>query len=114
MEGDPLTLEGPGAREAFERLWNLAPYLEPASTTIQFDTANNALITNEVSLVDNWTYGIKVVMGDLGKTDIKVTDRWPGNKRILGGDVLATPTGVPPERKERAIKLIERLVAKET
>jgi ABC-type glycerol-3-phosphate transport system substrate-binding protein len=114
MEGDPLTLQGPKTREAFKRLWDLAPYLDPASTSIQFDTANQALINNEVSLVDNWTYGIKVVMKDLGKTEIKVTDRWPGSKRILGGDVLAIPTGVPPERKERAIKLIERLVAKET
>ena len=114
MGGDPLTLADAGARQAFTCLWNLAPYLEPASTSIQFDTANNALITNEVALVDNWTYGIKVVMGDFEKTEIDVTGRWPGSKRVLGGDVLAIPTGVPPERKERAIKLIERLVAKET
>jgi multiple sugar transport system substrate-binding protein len=116
MGGDPLTLdpEDDGVRQAFERLWNLAPYLERASTTYKFDSANKALFRNKVALVDNWTYGIKVVMGDLGKKGIKVTDRWPGSIRVLGGDVLAIPTGVPPERKERAIKLIERLVAKET
>jgi hypothetical protein len=37
-----------------------------------------------------------------------------GSRSILGGDVLAIPTGLSQERKEQAIRLIEQLVAKET
>jgi ABC-type glycerol-3-phosphate transport system substrate-binding protein len=118
MGGDPLNLRGPEAREAFreafKRLWKLAPYLEPESKNIQFDTANNFLIANKVSMVDNWTYGIKVVMGVHQKQNIKVTRGLPGSFHVLGGDVLAIPTGISKERVERAIKLIEQLVAKET
>jgi ABC-type glycerol-3-phosphate transport system substrate-binding protein len=114
MGGDPLTLKGPKAREAFKRLWKLAPYLEPESKNIQFDTANNFLIANKVSVVDNWTDGIKVVMGAHKKKNIKVTRGLPGSFHVLGGDVLAIPTGISKEREERAIKLIEQLVAKET
>jgi trehalose transport system substrate-binding protein len=112
MGGDPLTLADAGAREAFKRLWALAPYLEPESNKIQFDTANNVLITNKVSVVDNWTYGIKVVMGDFEKTQIRVTPGMRGSVRVLGGDVLAIPKGA--RHPEQAIKLIEQLVAKET
>jgi trehalose transport system substrate-binding protein len=112
MGGDPLTLADAGARQAFTRLWNLAPYLEPESTKIQFNTANDMLISNKVSLVSNWTYGIKVVLENAGKTHIKVSPEWPGSTHVLGGDLLAIPQGAP--HPERAIKLIELLVAKPT
>jgi ABC-type glycerol-3-phosphate transport system substrate-binding protein len=112
MGGNPLTLADAGARQAFTRLWNLAPYLEPESTKIQFDTANDMLINNKVSVVDNWTYGIKVVMENAGKTHIKVTPGLRESAHVLGGDVLAIPQGAP--HPERAIKLIEQLVAKQT
>jgi ABC-type glycerol-3-phosphate transport system substrate-binding protein len=65
-----------------------------------------------VSVVDNWAYGIKVVMGDFEKKNIKVTPGWRGSVRVLGGDVLAIPKNAP--HPERAIKLIEQVVAKET
>jgi hypothetical protein len=90
----------------------LAPYLEPESTKIQFNSANEMLISNKVSLVSNWTYGIKVVMENAGKTDIKVAPGWPGSAQVLGGDLLVIPQGAP--HPERAIKLIELLVTKPT
>jgi trehalose transport system substrate-binding protein len=113
MGGDPLTLADAGARQAFTLLWNLAPYLEPESTKIQFNTANDMLIDNEVAMVSNWTYGIKVVMENAGKTYIKVAHEWPEkSKFVLGGDVLAIPQGAP--HPDLAIKLIERLISTET
>jgi ABC-type glycerol-3-phosphate transport system substrate-binding protein len=114
MGGNPLTLDGPKARQAFEQLWNLAPYLAPESPEIQFDSANSVLIADQVAVVDNWTYGIKVVMRDHEKKNIKVTSGLQSSVHVLGGDVLAIPTGVPKERVERAIKLIEQLVSKKT
>jgi trehalose transport system substrate-binding protein len=112
MGGDPLRLDDEGAREAFKRLWNLAPNLAPESNDIQFDTANNVLITDKVSMVDNWTYGIKEVMGTFKKTHIKVTPGLRESAHVLGGDVLAIPKGAP--HPERAIKLIKQIVAKQT
>jgi trehalose transport system substrate-binding protein len=112
MGGNPLTLADAGARQAFTRLWNLAPYLEPDSNTIQFDTANEMLISNTVSVVDNWTYGIKEVMESHKKTPIQVIPGLEKSAHVLGGDVLAIPTGAP--HPERAIKLIKKLVAKQT
>src|SRR5262245_48038122 len=53
-------------------------------------------------------------MGDFAKTNIQVTPGVRGSVSVLGGDVLAIPTGLPQERKERAIELIKHLIAKET
>jgi hypothetical protein len=112
MEGEPLTLADAGTQQAFTYLWNLAPFLAPESSTIQFDTANNVLITDKVSMVDNWPFGIKVVMGDFKKAHIKVTPGVEKSAHVLGGDVLAIPRGAP--HPEWAIPLIEQLVAKQT
>ena len=100
MNGAPLNFEHPKTQEALTRLWNIAPSLWPGSKDLQFDTANSALITDRVAAVDNWTYGMKVVMAEFGKTHIKVT-ALPGNVPVLGGDVLAIPTKAPD--KKRAI-----------
>ena len=86
MGGNPLTLDDDEEHgRPLLYLWNLAPYLAPESTTTQFDTANNILITDEVAVVDNWTYGIKVVMGDFEKTHIKVTSGWLEEERACPG-----------------------------
>jgi trehalose transport system substrate-binding protein len=113
--GDPLTLDGPGAQQAFRLLWNLAPYLEPESDHIQFDTATMVLVTGQVSIVDNWPFGIKEVMETFKKTHIKETSGLQGSwtsVHVLGGDVLAIPRGAP--HPEDAIKLIKQLIAKQT
>lgn len=67
------------------------------------------LINDDVTWVSNWSYGIKVVIENAGKTDIRVSSDWlKGGKRVLGGDVLAVPQRAP--HPELAIKLIGRLV----
>jgi ABC-type glycerol-3-phosphate transport system substrate-binding protein len=113
MGGNPLTLADEGARQAFTHLWNLAPYLASESTTIQFDSANEMLINDKISLISNWTYGIKVVIENAGKTNIRVSPgALEGGTHVMGGDLLAIPVGAP--HPEQAIKLIELLVAKQT
>jgi trehalose transport system substrate-binding protein len=114
-ERKPLTLkeDDAGAQQAFKLLWDLAPYLERESTNIQFNTANDMLINNEVALVSNWTYGIKVVRENARKTHIRVSPSWlKGGTRVLGGDVLAIPRGAL--HPELASKLIKLLIAKQT
>jgi len=113
--GDPLTLDDEGSIEAFTRLQELEPYLAEEYTETRFDTANEFLITDEVYLVRNWTYGIKVVVEDAGKEEIKPSSGWKGPKRevhVLGGDVLAIPKGAP--HPEESIKLMELLIGEES
>ena len=111
--GDPLTLDDDGSREAIRFLKELAPYI-PGSRTVQFDTANELLIDDQVYLVDNWTFAIKVVVEDFGKEEIKANSGWSGPEQeshVLGGDVLAVPKGAP--NADLAVRLIELLVSKE-
>jgi trehalose transport system substrate-binding protein len=113
--GDPTTLNGDGAKRAFTFLKELEPYLAVEYAETRFDTANELLIDDQVYLVCNWTYGIKVVVEDAGKTEIKAYRGWRGPQEevhVLGGDVLAVPKGAP--HPEEAVKLIELLLEKET
>ena len=113
--GDPLTLNDDRSREAFEFLQELEPYLAPEYVETRFDTANELLIDDQVYLVDNWTFGIKVVIEEAEKAEIKVYSGWngPGGEvHVLGGDVLAVPKGAA--HGDKAIKLIELLLSKET
>jgi len=112
--GNPLTLDDDESWRAFEFLKELELYLAPEYEETRFDTANELLISDVVYLVSNWPYGIKVVIEDAGKEEIKVYSGWRGPKgeaHILGGDVLAVPKGAP--HKKKAIKLIELLLEKE-
>jgi len=112
--GDPLTLADKGSREAFTFLQELEPKLAPEYAETRFDTANELLIDEQVYLVMNWTFAIKVVVEDAGKTEIKAYSGWRGPKgefHVLGGDVLAIPKGAP--HAEKAAKLLELLLSKE-
>jgi trehalose transport system substrate-binding protein len=113
--GDPLTLDGDGSKDAFEFLRRLEPYLADEYEETRFDTANELLISDVVYLLSNWTYGIKVVIEDAGKTEVEVYSGWEGPQRevhVLGGDVLAVPKGA--HHKEKAIELIKLLLEIET
>ena len=113
--GDPMSLDDSGSREAFAFLQKLEPYLAPEYVETRFDTANGLLIDEEVYLVCNWTYGIKIVVEDAGKSEIKAYSGWRGPQgevHVLGGDVLAVPKGAPNANK--AVKLIELLLEKNT
>ncbi len=113
--GDPMTLDDDRTRMAFEFLQDLSEYLAPQYTETDWDTANEYLINDAVYLVDNWTFGIKVIVEDARKTEIKAYSGWEGPGRefhVLGGDVLAVPKGAP--HPEKAVKLIELLLSQET
>jgi len=113
--GDPMSLDDSGSRAAFAFLQKLEPYLAPEYVETRFDTANGLLIDEEVYLVCNWTYGIKIVVEDAGKNEIKAYRGWRGPQgevHVLGGDVLAVPKGAPNANK--AVKLIELLLEKDT
>ena len=112
--GDPFTLDDDGSRDAFDFLQQLEPYLAREHVDTSFDTANELLIDNEVYLVSNWTYGIKVVIEDAGKEEIGVYSGWEGPQRefhTLRGDVLAIPKGA--RKPDAARKLIELLLSRE-
>ena len=113
--GDALALDDDGSREAFTFLQQLEPYLAPEYVETRFDTANELLIDEHVYLAANWTFGIKVIVEDAGKKQIKAYPGWWGPEtevHVLGGDVLAIPKGAP--NPNQAIKLIELLLSKET
>ena len=113
--GDPLALDDDESREAFEFLQELEPYLATEYKDTRFDTANELLIDDQVYLVDNWTFGIKVVVEDAGRKEIKAYSGWSGpggEAHVLGGDVLAVPKGA--SHSDKAIELIRLLVSKET
>jgi len=112
---DPLTLDDDGSREAFAFLKELEPYLAPEYAETTFDTANELLIDDQVYLVSNWTFGIKVVVEDAGKKGIKAYSGWQGPEgavHVLGGDVLAVPKGAP--HPDKAVTLIELLLSRES
>jgi len=111
--GDPFTLADQGSVDALAFLQKLEPYLAREYAETRFDTANELLIDEVVYLVDNWTFGIKVVVEDAGKEEIKAYSGWKGPKEechTLGGDVMAVPKGAP--HPDKAIELIELLISK--
>jgi trehalose transport system substrate-binding protein len=112
--GDPVRLSDEGSRKTFEFLQELEPYLAPEYAETSYDTANELLIDEHVYLVMNWTFAIKVVVEDAGKTEIKAYSGWRGPQgefHVLGGDVLAIPKGAP--HPNEATKLLELLLSKE-
>jgi len=116
--GNPLTLDDDESWDTFVFLQELKEYLAPEYAETKFDTANELLISDVVYLVSNWTYGIKVVIVEAGKTEIQAYSGWEGppgghgEVHVLGGDVLAIPKGA--HHKETAIELIKLLLEIET
>ena len=112
--GDPSTLDDDGSKHAFAFLQQLEPYLAREHVDTSFDTANELLIDNEVYLMGNWTYGIKVVIEDAGRGGIGVYSGWEGPQsefHTLGGDVLAIPKGA--QKPDATRKLMELLISRE-
>jgi multiple sugar transport system substrate-binding protein len=108
--GDPLDFTDQKTQKALGHLRELAPDLWSESEGLKYDTVINALSTDKVAVVDNWTYGIPVLREAHRRTNIKVTVL-PERVPVLGGDVLAIPKKAD---KKRTLKLIELLVAKKT
>jgi len=109
--GNPRALDDTGSREAFAFLQQLDAHLASQYVDTKFDTANDLLMDDQVYLVSNWTFGIKVVIIDGQKEEIKVYSGWKGpvdEVHVLGGQLLAVPNGAPhPEKAVELIKLLQ-------
>lgn len=112
--GNPLTLADEESKRAFEFLTELEPYLASQYVETSFDTANELLIDDQVYLVMNWTFSVKMVVQDAGRDDIKAYSGWKGpngESHVLGGEVLAIPNGAT--HPIEATKLMKLLLSKE-
>ncbi len=64
--GNPSNLGDDGSVDALTFLQELEPFLAHEYADTNFDTANELLIDEQIYLVSNWTFGIKVVVEDAG------------------------------------------------
>ncbi|MDF3041002.1 MAG: extracellular solute-binding protein [Thermomicrobiales bacterium] len=96
--GDPLQINTEEAAAAYQFMQDLKPYLTPQYPTATFDTTNTYLLNESVVLAQNWPFGINVIVGQGGKTEILTYDGWEGpagNALVLGGDVFGIVSGTP-------------------
>jgi trehalose transport system substrate-binding protein len=112
--GDPLDFAHPGTVATFRFLGKLAPYLSPESRRAKWDTTNDALAQEAAYLAQNWPFGIRLLIQDYGKRDIRTYSGWAGPAReahVIGGDVLGIPMGAP--HRDLAMRLIQHLQSRE-
>jgi trehalose transport system substrate-binding protein len=112
--GDPLDFAYPGTVATFRFLGKLAPYLSPESRRAKWDTTNDALAQEAAYLAQNWPFGIRLLIQDYGKRDIRTYSGWAGPAReahVVGGDVLGIPIGA--SHRDLAIRLIHHLQSRE-
>jgi trehalose transport system substrate-binding protein len=96
--GDPLQIDTEEAAAAYQFMQDLKPYLTPQYPTATFDTTNTYLLNESVVLAQNWPFGINVIVGQGGKSEILTYDGWEGpagNALVLGGDVFGIARGTP-------------------
>jgi trehalose transport system substrate-binding protein len=96
--GDPLQIDTEEAAAAYQFMQDLKPYLTPQYPTATFDTTNTYLLNESVILAQNWPFGINVIVGQGGKSEILTYDGWEGpagNALVLGGDVFGIVRGTP-------------------
>jgi trehalose transport system substrate-binding protein len=94
--GDPLEINNEAGQQAFQFMQDLKPYLTPQYGTGDFNTINTYLLNESVVLAQNWPFGVTVVVGDGGKTDVLTYAGWEGpagNALVLGGDVFGVVMG---------------------
>jgi trehalose transport system substrate-binding protein len=112
--GDPLDFAHPGTLATFRFLEQLAPYLSPESRRAESDTTNDALAQEAAYLAQNWPFGIRLLIQDYGKRNIRTYSGWTGPVReahVIGGDVLGIPVGAA--HRELALRLIRHLQSRE-
>ncbi len=112
--GDPLDFAQPGTAATFRFLGKLAPYLSPESRRAKWDTTNDALAQEAAYLAQNWPFGIRLLIQDYGKRDIRTYSGWAGPAReahVIGGDVLGIPIGAP--HRDLALRLAQHLQSRE-
>jgi trehalose transport system substrate-binding protein len=108
--GDPFDFAHPGTLATFRFLHALAPYLSPDSRRAKWDTTNDALAQESAYLAQNWPFGIRLLVREYGKREIRAYSGWAGPAReahVIGGDVLGVPVGAA--QRGLALRLIRHL-----
>ena len=96
--GDPLEINNEAGQQAFQFMQDLKPYLTPQYPTATFDTTNTYILNESVVLAQNWPFGVNVIVGEGGKTEVLAYEGWEGpagNALVLGGDVFGIVSGTP-------------------
>ena len=101
---DPLEINTDEGKTAFQYLQDLKQYLTPQYPTATFNTTNDYLLNETVQIAQNWPFGVNVIVGDGGKTEVLAYAGWEGpagNALVLGGDVF----GIVKDSPNRDIAL---------
>jgi trehalose transport system substrate-binding protein len=112
--GDPLSINTDQGQQAFQFLQDLKPNLTPQYPTATFDTTNTYLLNESVVLAQNWPFGVNVIVGEGGKTEILSYAGWEGpagNALVLGGDVFGIAKGSP--NRDMALDVVRYYLTKE-
>jgi trehalose transport system substrate-binding protein len=112
--GDPLMINNEAGQQAFQFLQDLKPYLTPQYPTATFDTTNTYLLNESVVLAQNWPFGVNVIVGEGGKTEVLTYAGWEGpagNALVLGGDVFGIAKGT--ENKDMALDFVRYYLTKD-
>ncbi|MFC1571085.1 ABC transporter substrate-binding protein [Candidatus Margulisiibacteriota bacterium] len=112
--GDPLTINDEGCVNAFAFLQSLKPYFSPDSIRAKFDTSNEYLARDSAYLMQNWPFGVRIIIENYKKESIATYHGFSGPVReahVVGGEVLGIPKG--SRKKELALQFIAYLQSKE-
>jgi trehalose transport system substrate-binding protein len=112
--GDPFDFAHAATVETFRFLAELRPFLAPDSRRAKWDTSNDALAQEAAYLAQNWPFGIRLLVREYGKTQIRTYSGWAGPAReahVIGGDVLGIPVGAP--HRQLALALIRHLQSRQ-
>jgi trehalose transport system substrate-binding protein len=112
--GDPLTINDAGCVKTFAFLQKLWPYLSPDSIRAKFDTSNEYLARDSAYIMQNWPFGVRIIIKDYGKEGIATYHGFAGPVReahVVGGEILGIPKGSP--NKELALKFIAYLQSRQ-
>ncbi|MEE8637654.1 MAG: extracellular solute-binding protein [Candidatus Margulisiibacteriota bacterium] len=112
--GDPLSINDAGCIRTFTFLQKLWPYLSPDSIRAKFDTSNEYLARDSAYLMQNWPFGVRIIIEEYGKKEISTYHGFSGPVReahVVGGEVLGVPKG--SKNKELALRFIRYLQSKE-
>ncbi len=111
--GNPLSINDEGCVNTFAYLQNLWPYCSPDSIRAKFDTSNEYLARDSAYLMQNWPFGVRIIIEDYKKEGISTYHGFSGPSReahVVGGEVLGIPKGAP--NKELALQFIKYLQSK--
>jgi trehalose transport system substrate-binding protein len=112
--GDPLAINSEEGQQAFQFMQDLKDNLTPQYPTATFDTTNTYLLNESVVLAQNWPFGVNVIVGEGGKTEVLAYSGWEGpagNALVLGGDVFGIAKGT--QNKDVALDFVRYYLSRE-